>query len=107
MNNIKLTIGTTNTIEKGKRYEAIVTGEDDLNIFIHHSMKSKAEEIGQQIAAIPELLQIVYDLKECIKRLSQDGLTQFDRDTEAQHEGEAHELLVRIKPDYYKNANEQ
>lgn len=57
------------------------------------------------IAAAPELLQMVYDLKQCIKRLTQDDLSQFDRDTEAQWEGEAHELLTRINPDYYTNAN--
>jgi len=53
-----------------------------------------------------ELFQMVRDLKNCIKRLSQDGLSQFDRDREAQWEGEAHELLTRINPNYYKNANE-
>lgn len=53
-----------------------------------------------------ELFQMVKDLKNCINRLSQDGLSQFDRDREAQWEGEAHELLSRINPNYYKNANE-
>ena len=52
-----------------------------------------------------ELFQMVKDLKNCIKRLSQDNVTQFDRDKEAQWEGEAHELLVRINPNYYRNAN--
>lgn len=59
------------------------------------------------IAHAPELLQMVYDLKNCIKRLTSDTeLSQFDKDTEAQWEGEAHELLTRINPNYYKNANE-
>lgn len=53
-----------------------------------------------------ELFQMVFNLKNCIHRLSQDGLSQFDRDAEAQWEGEAHELLTRINPNYYKNANE-
>lgn len=56
---------------------------------------------------VPELIQMVIDLKNCIKRLSQDNLSQADRDTEAQWEGEAHELLLRINPNYYKNANEK
>lgn len=60
---------------------------------------------AQLIAAAPELLQMVYDLKQCIKRLTQDGLSQFDRDTEAQWIGEAHELLNNVNPDYYSNAN--
>jgi len=58
------------------------------------------------IAMAPELLQMVYDLKQCIKRLSQDGLTQDQRDFEAQWEGEAHDLLLRVNPDYYTNANQ-
>lgn len=54
-----------------------------------------------------ELFKMVIDLKNCIKRLtSDDALTQYDKDTEAQWEGEAHELLSRIDPNYYKNANE-
>ena len=52
-----------------------------------------------------ELFQMVRDLKDCIKRLSQDNLSQIERDKEAQWEGEAHELLTRINPNYYKNAN--
>lgn len=61
----------------------------------------EAEANAQLIAAAPELFKMVYDLKQAVNRLSQDGLTQFDRDTEAQIEGEAHELLHRINPDYY------
>ena len=57
------------------------------------------------IAHAPELLQMVYDLKQCIQRLTQDNLSQSERDTEAQWEGEAHELLLKINPDYYSNAN--
>jgi hypothetical protein len=67
----------------------------------------EAEANANLIAAAPELLQMVYDLKECVKRLSQDNLSQYDRDTEAQQEGEANELLIRINPNYYKNANEK
>lgn len=58
------------------------------------------------IAAAPELLEMVYNLKQCIKRLSQDGVSQEDRDKDAQWEGEAHELLLSINPDYYNNANQ-
>ena len=53
-----------------------------------------------------ELFEMVRQLKNCINRLSQDGLTQHERDTEAQWEGEAHELLARINPNYYRNANQ-
>ena len=53
-----------------------------------------------------ELFQMVKDLKNCIQRLTQDNLSQYERDIEAQWEGEAHELLLKINPNYYKNANE-
>jgi len=65
----------------------------------------EAEANARLIAHAPELLQMVYDLKQAVKKLSQDDLTQFDRDTEAQIEGEAHELLTKINPDYYSNTN--
>jgi hypothetical protein len=54
-----------------------------------------------------ELFQMVRHLKSCVKRLAEDDVSQFERDTEAQWEGEAHELLVRINPNYYRNANEK
>ena len=53
-----------------------------------------------------ELFQMVRDLKKCINRLCQDGVTQEERDLEAYWEGEAHELLLNINPNYFKNANE-
>lgn len=58
------------------------------------------------IAAAPELLQMVNELKNSVKRLTEDNLSQEDRDKEAQWIGEAHELLYKINPDYYTNANE-
>jgi len=62
---------------------------------------------AQLIMYAPELLQMVYDLKKCIERLTNDNLElhQEDRDKEAQWIGEAHELLHAINPDYYTNAN--
>ena len=60
---------------------------------------------AQLIAHAPELFEMVKQLKWCIKRLTADNLSQFDRDAEAQWEGEAHELLTKINPDFYKNAN--
>ena len=39
------------------------------------------------------------------QRLTADDMQQFDRDTEAQWIGEAHELLHKVNPNYYKNAN--
>lgn len=68
--------------------------------------ENEAEANAKLIAAAPELLQMVFSLKECIERLtSDDYLTQYDKDTEAQWIGEAHELLTAINPDYYNNAN--
>lgn len=59
------------------------------------------------IAHAPELLQMVKDLKDCIKRLTSDTeLSQFDMDLEAEWIGDAHELLYKINPDYYRNANQ-
>ena len=57
------------------------------------------------IAHAPQLLQMVYDLKKCIDRLTQDDLSQFERDSEATWTSDAHELLSMINPDYYTNAN--
>ena len=62
---------------------------------------------AQLIAYSPELLEMVYLLMKCVKRLTDDNLTQEQRDAEAEWIGEAHELLYSINPDYYKNANEQ
>lgn len=69
--------------------------------------ENNAKELVKRYNAFPELFQMVIDLKKCIQRLSNDDLSQFERDTEAQWEGEAHELLTRINPNYYKNANEE
>lgn len=52
-----------------------------------------------------ELFQMVKDLKGCINRLTEDGLKQIDRDHEAQWIGEANDLIVKINPNYYQNAN--
>jgi hypothetical protein len=50
---------------------------------------------------------MVKDLKDCIKRLTSDEeMSQFDMDAEAQWIGDAHELLYKINPDYYRNANQ-
>lgn len=57
------------------------------------------------IAHAPELLVMVNDLKNCIKRLTNDDLDQSEKDLEAYWIGEAHELLSKINPDYYTNAN--
>jgi hypothetical protein len=56
---------------------------------------SEKEANAQLIAAAPELLQMVIDLKGCIKRLTEDRLTQFERDREAQWIGGAHELILK------------
>jgi len=62
---------------------------------------------AQLIMYAPELLQMVKDLKDCIKRLTSDEeMSQFDMDAEAQWIGDAHELLYKINPDYYRNANQ-
>jgi len=99
-------VGEWTAISKGKT----IVSHDNTNIIAHLTTgkKGKAERQAnaQLIAHAPELLQMVYDLKECIKRLTQDDVPQYERDKEAQWEGEAHELLVRINPDYYANANE-
>lgn len=60
------------------------------------------EANARLIAAAPDLLQMVNDLKNCIKRLTEDNLTQENRDKEAQWIGEAHELLLKINPNYNK-----
>jgi len=61
----------------------------------------KSNENAALQSLAPELFQMVKDLKNCIQRLtSDDVLTQYDKDIEAQWIGEAHELLTRIKPNY-------
>ncbi len=57
------------------------------------------------IAHAPQLLRMVKDLKDCIKRLTEDGISQFDKDAEAEWIGDAHELLHKANPHYYSNAN--
>jgi hypothetical protein len=52
-----------------------------------------------------ELFNMVNDLKHCIDRLTSEKLSQFDIDKEAYWIGEAHELLNKINPNYYTNAN--
>jgi len=98
-------------ITKGD-FKRIATNEsllDETQICII-SGDSREEEIqanAQLIAAAPELLQMVYNLMKCVHRLTDDSfeLHQEDKDNEAQWIGEAHELLLKINPNYYKNAN--
>jgi hypothetical protein len=54
-----------------------------------------------------ELFQMVRDLKNCIARLTSEKLDQFEIDKEAYWIGEAHELLSKINPNYYTNANKK
>ena len=59
------------------------------------------------IAHAPELLQMVKYLKDCIERLTSDTeLSQSDMGVEAEWIGDARELLYKINPDYYQNANQ-
>lgn len=86
----KITIGTENeaNLKSGHNYTVAVIEDNSY----------QAEANARLLAAAPELLQMVYDLKLSIKRLTQDDLSQYDRDTEAQWIGEAHELLTKIIP---------
>lgn len=84
--------------------------EDGLHIIAEipeDAQQSEQEKTANArlIAAAPDLLQMVYDLKKCIERLTEDGVSQFDRDKEAEWIGEAHELLLKVNPYYYNNAN--
>lgn len=94
--------------------EILLRIEDDEDKDINKWQAEFAQELCTRYNQYPnlkaenkELFQMVRDLKDCIKRLSQDDVSQFDRDKEAQWEGEAHELLSRINPNYYRNANEK
>lgn len=84
----KITIGTENeaNLKSGHNYTVAVIDDNSM----------QAEANARLLAAAPELLQMVYDLKQCVKRLTQDDVSQYDRDTEAQWIGEAHELLLKI-----------
>ena len=74
--------------------------------YLRNVMNEEERANAKLIAAAPELLQMVYNLKKCIERLTGDNiLSQEDKDKEAQWVGEAHELLYSVNPDYYKNAN--
>lgn len=75
-----------------------------ISYFDEENQQHKANQ--RLIAAAPELLQMVCDLKKCIERLTADDVSQFDRDRESEWIGEAHELLHKASPDYYKNANQ-
>lgn len=109
MNN-KHTPGTWNVSKTINDYAIYSSQNDSKDIaavyqYSRSIAPEEAEANAKLIAAAPELLEMVYNLKQCIKRLTADNLSQYDRDTEAQWEGEAHELLTRINPDYYNNAN--
>jgi len=54
-----------------------------------------------------ELFQMVRDLKNCINRLTSEKLSQEQIDFEAYWTGEAHDLLLKINPNYYTNANKK
>lgn len=84
----KITIGTENeaNLKSGHNYTVAVIDDNSM----------QAEANARLLAAAPELLQMVCDLKQCVKRLTEDDVSQYDRDTEAQWIGEAHELLTKI-----------
>ncbi len=67
--------------------------------------QANAERIVKAVNSHDELFKMVYDLKKCVERLTQDNVTQEERDLEAYWIGEAHELLHKVNPDYYQNAN--
>jgi len=74
-----------------------------LALITHYDQYDEEQEANAKLmAAAPELLQMVYDLMNCIKRLTDSDLElhQEDKDKEAQWIGEAHELLHVINPDY-------
>jgi|694.fasta_scaffold129371_4 hypothetical protein len=74
-----------------------------LAIIPYYDKDNREQEANAKlIAAAPELLQMVYDLMNCIKRLTDSDLElhQEDKDKEAQWIGEAHEMLHVINPDY-------
>ncbi len=78
-----------------------------LALIPYYDKDNREQEANSKlIAAAPELLQMVYNLKKCIERLTGDEiLSQENKDKEAQWVGEAHELLHAVNPDYYTNAN--
>jgi hypothetical protein len=68
-----------------------------------NNLTEQDEANARLIAAAPDLLQMVDDLKNCIKRLTEGRdrpISQMSIDTEAQWIAEAHELLLKINPDY-------
>jgi hypothetical protein len=74
-----------------------------LAIIPYYDKDNREQEANAKlIAAASELLQMVYDLMNCIKRLTDSDLElhQEDKDKEAQWIGEAHEMLHVINPDY-------
>lgn len=86
--------------------EIVCNGKVITTILNQRATDIEGKANAKLMAAAPELLQMVYDLKKCIERLTGDNiLSQEDKDKEAQWVGEAHELLYSVNPDYYKNAN--
>ena len=91
-------------------------GESLLQQISNISKASAYDIVSKQVGELQEenkqlkedkkaLFDMVVELKWCINRLCKDNVSQFERDGEAQWEGEAHELLLKINPNYYKNAN--
>jgi hypothetical protein len=89
--------------------EIVCNGKVITAIFNQRATDIEGKANARLMAAAPELLQMVYDLMNCIKRLTDSDLElhQEDKDKEAQWIGEAHELLHVINPDYYNNANKK
>ena len=69
----KITIGNEDLGATKNGHDYTVAIIDDNSI--------QAEANAKLIAAAPEMFEMIRNLKTCIHRLSQDGLSQFDRDT--------------------------
>lgn len=55
--------------------------------------KVNSTEDARLIKAAPEMLEMIKNLMACVKRLTEDNVTQYQRDIEAEWIGEANELI--------------
>lgn len=103
--NTKHTPGKWRTFQAADGNIYITSDTNDVAVIETATKQSIAN--SHLIAAAPELMQMVNDLKNCIGRLCHDRVSQDDRDKEAQWIGEAHELLYSINTDYVKGGDEK
>lgn len=78
-----------------ERIQSILRTIPDSHVMIE-TLKPLDKYTGERTTEQDELISMVHQLKNCIERLTQDEVTQEQRDLEAYWIGEANELLTTV-----------